>query len=152
MNGNLFLFLCVSLPLNHSLGFRSLCGLPFKKFDKKSEKQFLFARRQQLLRLLESEHDPAAVIDWTIMLLFQQVKNVVAWWGSADHLRVKLLKRLTQERKISQEVADLLTKLATAVEQSDEGNNKNDEIDKDMVEAVRACGLCRDISKHQIIS
>lgn len=122
---------------------RSICGLPFKKFDKKSEKQFLFARRQHLLRILEETpvDDACVVLDLTIALLFQQVKNVVAFGTTLLHL--DLLQLLTLERKISQEVAEVLMNLATSIQ-------GEVAIDNALVATVKACGMSRDISKHQI--
>lgn len=89
--------------------------------------------------LEEAPSDAAAnVLDLTILLLFQQVKNVTAF-GSA--LYPDILKLLTLERKISVEVAEALTKLSEAVESAS---------DAALIDAVRQCGLSKDISKHQI--
>lgn len=52
----------------------TVCGLPFKKLDKKAEKQLLFARRQELSHLLEESSDPEAVLELAVMLLFQLCK------------------------------------------------------------------------------
>ena len=128
----------------HMQNNRILCGFPFKKIDKKSEKQFLFTRRQALLRLLESNDDAKRVLDLTIVLLFQQVKNVVAF-GSTLH-DSNLLKLLASERKISEEVAAALFALTEAVKEDQDGAN----IDASLVETVRACGLSKDIAKHQL--
>lgn len=120
--------------------FRTLCGYPFKKLDKKSEKQFLFSRRQRLLQLLEESADAGNVLDFTIMLLFQQVKNVVVL---GRHLRTDILKYLVTERKIGEDVASALTELAKAI--SEEAG----EVSSTLVDTVKACGLCRDISRHK---
>lgn len=100
---------------------RSLCGLPFKKLDKKSEKQFLFARRQQLIKLLEEapSTDASTILDLTVLLLFQQVKNVTAF-GLSSNQRSLLLKLLTMERKVTEEVAQVLTNLLTKMETNDD--------------------------------
>ncbi|CAB9514994.1 expressed unknown protein [Seminavis robusta] len=119
----------------------SLCGFPFKKLDKKSEKQLLFARRQHLMRLLEETDDASGVLDLTMMLLFQQVKSVVSL-GVSRH-RSDLLALLISERKINDQVAELLQKLLTALDGSTTA-------DSALIGAVKGCGLCRDISKHEI--
>lgn len=104
----------------------------------------MFARRQALLQLLESSGGATRVLGLTIVLLFQQVKNVVAF-GSTLHDST-LLKLLTAERKISEEVAAALTALTEAVKQDQDGGS----IDSSLVETVRACGLSKDIAKHQL--
>jgi hypothetical protein len=121
---------------------RTLCGLPFKKLDKKSEKQFLFARRQNLTQLLQTETDPQTVLELTIMILFQQVKQIVVAAGSL--LRGTILMMLMDERKISEPVASALKTLNEAI---DQGENA---INDDIVAVVKECGLCRDITKHLV--
>ena len=83
----------------------TICGLPFKSFDKKAKKQFLNARRQQLVQALECETDPAACLDLAIMLLFQLVKNHIVF-GSL--LNGPIVRLLCHEKKISDDVAQAL--------------------------------------------
>eukprot|EP00980_Cylindrotheca_fusiformis_P014774 scaffold4026_cov117-Cylindrotheca_fusiformis.AAC.9 len=118
----------------------SLCGLPFKKLDKKSEKQFLFHRRQTLVGLLEAATDPTAILELTIMILFQQVKQLIV---SGVELRGGILRMLREERKISKEVADMLELLDSEISGSGP-------VSDNLVDAVRDCGLCRDIAKHEV--
>ena len=96
-----------------------------------------------MLRILEETpvNDACVVLDLTITLLFQQVKNVVSLGGTWLHL--DLLQLLTSERKISQEVAEVLMNLATSIQ-------GEVAIDNGLVATVKACGMSRDISKHQI--
>jgi hypothetical protein len=115
-----------------------ICGLPFKKLDKKSEKSTLFARRQALTRQLERAEGADAVLELTIMILFQQVKSIVV---GGDHLRGAILDLLRKEKKMPEEVGNALGNLAEKI-------NKGDQVNSDLLEAVRACGLSRDISKH----
>jgi hypothetical protein len=123
----------------------TLCGLPFKKLDKKAEKNFLFARKQQLTNLLVSaastttaEPESVAILEYTIMILFQQVRSVVV---SGRLLRGPILKALVDERKIPKPVATALMKLNEAIES--EG-----QVDSELLNLVRDCGLCRDIAKY----
>jgi len=120
----------------------SLCGLPFKKLDKKSEKQFLFERRQELMKLLEAATDASPILDLTIILLFQQIKSVIAFGSFLHH--PDMLSILASERKIHENVANLLVTLAKAIDETD------GTADATLLEAVRSCGLCRDIAKHQL--
>ena len=120
----------------------SICGLPFKKLDKKSEKQLLFARREALIQRLGSETDPVIVLELTIMLLFQLVKNVVV---SGSLLRGPILQLLNQERKISPAVAKELIDMAQKLQTGDTA-------DAEQIERVRACGLSREIAKHKVAS
>jgi hypothetical protein len=54
---------------------RSICGIPFKKLDKKSEKQYLSSRRQELTTRLKAAVDADQVLELTVLLLFQQVSR-----------------------------------------------------------------------------
>jgi hypothetical protein len=133
-----------SLHLTLHLHFsRSLCGLPFKKLDKKSEKNFLFARRQQLLLMLEGSKssDASSIFYLTMILLFQQVKNLVVPSGASSRFRHDLLRLLASERKISDGVAESLRSLACSLEMGVA-------VDTALVDTVKAIGMCRDISKH----
>lgn len=108
-----------------------LIGLPYKIIDKKSEKKFLSARRDILLQRIQFEQDPAFLLDYTIMLLYQQVKNLVV---SGSLLRGPILRLLTKERKITSEVASDLMSLAETLE-------KREVAESDLLERVRNCAL-----------
>lgn len=81
----------------------------------------MFARRQQLIKLLEEapSTDASTILDLTVLLLFQQVKNVTAF-GLSSNQRSLLLKLLTMERKVTEEVAQVLTNLLTKMETNDD--------------------------------
>lgn len=110
-----------------------LIGLPYKVLDKKSEKKLLSTRRDVLLERVQSEQDPALLLDWTIMLLYQQVKNLVV---SGSLLRGPILRLLTKERKITREVAGDLMALGERIE-------KGEVVESDLLERVRNCVLKR---------
>jgi hypothetical protein len=118
----------------------TICGLPFKKLDKKSEKQYLFTRRKALTEQLEATNDPNEVLELTIMLLFQQVKSLVV---SGPLLTGAILTLLQKERKISDSISKLLQDLANTLS----GDSKPSGA---LLTAVKACGLSRDISKHTV--
>ncbi|GAX16530.1 hypothetical protein FisN_7Lh252 [Fistulifera solaris] len=110
-----------------------LIGLPYKVLDKKNEKKFLSSRRDLLLKRLQSEANPALVLDWAIMLWYQHAKNLVV---SGSLLRGPILRLLVKERKITSEVADDLMAMA--------GRIANDETVEDgLLERVRNCALKR---------
>lgn len=90
--------------------------------------------------MLQKTTDPGMVADLTIMLLFQQVKQVVV---AGSLLRGPILSLLTEERKISEQVATALRSLVLSVE----GNQSVDDL---LLAAVKDCGLARDISKHEM--
>jgi hypothetical protein len=121
----------------------TLCGLPFKKLDKKSEKLFLFKRRQALTELLKKAIDPTVILELTIAILFQQVKQIVV---SGNLLRSEIMKMLFEERKISKAVQNTLQNLNTAIQVGISINQTNE----NLVKKVKECGLCRDISKHEV--
>jgi hypothetical protein len=114
--------------------------MPFKKMDKKSEKQLLFGRRQAMTERLQNTSDPDRILELVIMMLFQQVKQVVV---SGSLLRGPILEMLVEERKITPPVASALKGLN---EQIKGGGVVN----YDLVAAIKSCGLCRDISKHDM--
>jgi E3 UFM1-protein ligase 1 len=109
----------------------TICGLPFKRLDKKAKKQFLNSRRQQLVQALEAEIDPVACLEYAVMLLVQLVKNHVVF---GSHLRGSVLLLLTKEKKISEEVSGALLKLAEQVA-------GGGDVDPDLVEQVKSHAL-----------
>ena len=115
----------------------SICGVPFRKTDKKSEKLFLANRRQRLSELLQRSQDPIDVLEYTIMLTYQSIKNQ-AVFGSL--LTGPILQQLTKERKIPVPVGEALCSLAKSL----------DSCTTDLVEKVRCCGLAKDIAKHVV--
>lgn len=120
----------------------TLCGLPYKKMDKKAEKNLLFSRKQQLNALLASTGvatDPISVLEYTIMILFQQVRSLVV---SGSMLCGPILDALSRERKIPPSVAAALKLLCEMIQDDDKT------IDEELVSLVKECGLVRDISKH----
>jgi len=125
----------------------TLCGLPFKKLDKKAEKSLLFARKQKLTTLLSqttsnNAKDDAVgeILDLTIMILYQQVKQLVVY-GSL--LRTSILHALVNERKIPKAVGLCLKRL-------DEDIKNKTSSDENLVLLIKDCALSRDISKHDI--
>jgi hypothetical protein len=148
-------FIHVHLP-------RTICGLPFKKLDKKLEKQYLFSRRKALTEALAATTDARAVLELTIMLLFHQVNaymfkcdqttlrnlicvllQVKGLVVSGPHLTGPILHLLQKEKKITDEVSKLLQDLAESV-------NSESDSDEALAAAVKACGMSRDISKHMV--
>lgn len=93
-----------------------------------------------LTEQLEAENEPRAVLELTIILLFQQVKNMVV---SGPLLTGPILSLLQRERKISESVAKELQRLADAVSADATPDGR-------LVASVKACGLSRDISKHTV--
>jgi hypothetical protein len=105
----------------------------------------LFARRQTLTQQLQTETDPQTVLELTIMILFQQVKQIVV---TGSLLRGPILRMLMDERKISEPVASALKTLNDAIVADQAGDDDNAIIHDDIVAVVKECGLCRDITKH----
>ncbi|KAG7349284.1 E3 UFM1-protein ligase [Nitzschia inconspicua] len=120
----------------------SLCGLPFKKLDKKSEKNLLFSRKQQVASLLSLSSEPTTILEYTIMILFQQVRQLVV---SGSLLRGPILTALSEERKIPEAVATALQILNQAIESG--GDAVSDEA---LLALIKDCGTCKDIAKHDI--
>ncbi|MGK3736067.1 MAG: hypothetical protein ACI90V_002909 [Bacillariaceae sp.] len=118
----------------------TLCGLPYKKLDKKAEKNLLFSRKQQLNHLLTNTDvtiNPVDVLEFTIMILFQQVRNLIVF-GSL--LRGPILLALVRERKIPSSIGVALQTLNKAID--------NNTVDDVLVQSIKDCGLVRDVNKH----
>lgn len=90
----------------------SICGLPFAKLDKKSEKKLLTDRRQQLINQLEEATDPEIVLDLLIMVLYQLVKNMIVL---GSYLRGPILNMLLNEKKVSDKVKEDLIRLSDMI-------------------------------------
>ena len=134
----------------------TICGLPFKKLDKKQEKTLLQARRQVLRARLEQATDATDVLELTIMMVYQQLKNLCV---TGSLLTGPILSLLVHERKLPAAVADGLTQLARQLPTHNNDNNDNETNQNDpstpdpyLVELVRECGLSKDIAKHTVSS
>jgi hypothetical protein len=83
------------------------------------------------MNALEDATDAEAVLDLTIMLLYQLVKNMVV---SGPLLRGPILQMLIKERKVSEATSKELCELA-------EGLEKGIDFDLAQIERVKGCGL-----------
>jgi hypothetical protein len=90
------------------------CGLPFAIYDKKAEKKFLATRRSQLMDSLEKATIMSDALDFTIMLLYQTLKNLVV---SGPLLQGPIVQMLLAERKLSESVIGELRALITTADQ-----------------------------------
>jgi hypothetical protein len=112
----------------------TICGLPFKKLDKKTKKQWMHSRKQELTRLIEEETSGRAILELSVMYLFQLIKNHIVFGG---HLADIVLELLFREKKLSEEVAKELKGLAERLRQ-------DEVVDPEQVERVRAVVLGRE--------
>jgi hypothetical protein len=119
----------------------TICGLPFKRLDKKSEKATLSRRRAELVQLLALSTDMDLVIDVSIILCYQVVKNLFVS-GPSSILRGPVLRLLSQERKMS---VDVLTALDSLIECARSGDLEEARLVR--VNGVRRLVLERESSK-----
>jgi len=119
----------------------SMCGLPFKLLDKKSEKNLMFIRRKELTARLEEADDLVQVLELTMMLLFQQSRGmaVVCGDGTRDTLLLLLAK---DTKKIPASVAKKLLEASSSIQ------SKQDATCKDLLKVVKSFGMSRDITKY----
>lgn len=115
-----------------------ICGLPYKKINKKAEKKILFERRKQLTALLEASSDPIEILQYTIILLYQQIKSIAV---AGDELLGAVLDMLCNEKKINDAVKQTLFEMRDQVVQQ--------KADDELMNAVRAYGLSRDITSQE---
>jgi len=118
----------------------TICGLPFKQLDKKSEKNFMLARKKSLLDALERTRDDDynRVLELTIMVLYQQIKGHCVFGSNVSR---DILVLLTNEKKISEFVKRVLLEASKALE--DDGSSLSD----DVVSSLREFALSKDVSK-----
>ena len=116
-----------------------ICGLPYKKINKKAEKKIMFERRKQLTALLEASSDPIEILQYTIILLYQQIKSIAV---AGDELLGAVLDTLCCEKKINDAMKQTLFEMRDQVVQQGQ-------VDDELMNAVRACGLSRDITSHE---
>ena len=92
----------------------TFCGLPFAIYDKKAEKKFLATRRSQLMDRLETANNLSDALDFTIMSLYQVVKNLVV---SGPLLQGSILQMLLTERKLPESAAEEICTLVSTADQ-----------------------------------
>lgn len=92
----------------------TFCGLPFAIYDKKAEKKFLATRRSQLMDRLEKANNLSDALDFTIMSLYQVVKNLVV---SGPLLQGSILQMLLTERKLPESAAEEICTLVSTADQ-----------------------------------
>mmetsp|Transcript_3844 Transcript_3844/g.4444 ORF Transcript_3844/g.4444 Transcript_3844/m.4444 type:complete len:119 (+) Transcript_3844:2-358(+) len=110
--------------------------------DKKSEKQFLFARKKQLQTYLQESKNAEDIYELSVVLLLQQVKNLVLYGDDTIYKEV-CENVLIQDKKIPPAVAELFIKTSQLMK--DEGS-----IIDDQATQLKSCGLSKDISNHSI--
>jgi hypothetical protein len=115
----------------------SICGLPFKLLDKKSEKQLLFARKKELRAQLQDSVSEKDTIELSIMLLFQQLKNTAICGDKITSVAVEVL---ISDKKLPENVAGQLMR-ATSLLQC------GGEIPTETLNIIKDCGLSRDVTK-----
>jgi hypothetical protein len=113
-----------------------ICGLPFKKINKKAEKKVMFERRKQITALLEASSDPTKVLEYTVILLYQQIKSIAV---GGDELLGTVLDMLCNEKKVNDVVKQSLLEMRDQV-------LAQQETDDDLLKSVKTYGLSRDVT------
>jgi hypothetical protein len=85
---------------------------------------------------LEETNNPRHILEWTVMILCQQLRN---WVVSGPHLSGPILRIMCQEKKLPTPVIELLHELSQQIDK--------ETCDMELVARVKSFGLCRDISK-----
>mmetsp|Transcript_17647 Transcript_17647/g.27472 ORF Transcript_17647/g.27472 Transcript_17647/m.27472 type:complete len:309 (+) Transcript_17647:140-1066(+) len=117
----------------------AICGLPFKRLDKKSEKQLMFNRRRALTKKLEESDDAMDILQLTMHILLHQLKSLAAI-GSAKELFGIVKEKLPEF--VSRKVTDLLAIVEEGVCVADHA---------DLIQTVKECGLSKDIAKTELL-
>ena len=97
----------------------------------------MFARRKELMQQLQEANDGTQILEITILLLFQQTRNVVI---CGKHItRVCLNQLLQEKKKIPSEVRENLIRLQSLLQSSAL-------VPSDLLETIKAYGCSKDIS------
>ena len=119
-----------------------ICGLPYKKINKKAEKKAMFERRKQLTAFLEASSEPIEILQCTTILLYQQIKNIAV---AGDELLGTVLEMLCNEKKINDGVKQNLLQMRDQIVPVQEEVH----VDRDLLlSVVKGYGLCRDITSY----
>ena len=119
-----------------------ICGLPYKKINKKAEKKAMFERRKQLTAFLEASTEPMEILQCTTILLYQQIKNIAV---AGDELLGTVLDMLCNEKKINDGVKQNLLKMRDQIVPVQEAVH----VDNDLLLLVKEYGLTRDITSFE---
>ena len=118
-----------------------ICGLPYKKMNKKAEKKAMFERRKRLTAFLEASSEPMEILQCTIMLVYQQIKNIAV---AGDELLGTVLEMLCHEKKINAGVKQNLLQMRDQIVKG--------EVHVDnglLLSVVKEYGLARDITSFE---
>ncbi len=121
----------------------SICNLPFKQLDKKAEKQLLFARKKELKAQLQDSESERDILELSIMLLFQQLKNLAVCGDKITS--TTMVEVLVSDKKLPDHVADQL-KQAVLFHQ------RKEEVPRDILSFVKECGLSKDVTLVEMTS
>mmetsp|Transcript_26553 Transcript_26553/g.41100 ORF Transcript_26553/g.41100 Transcript_26553/m.41100 type:complete len:320 (-) Transcript_26553:25-984(-) len=140
----------------------SVCGVPFKKLDKKTEKKFALSRRQGLQASLRAASTPRDVLEKCVLVLYQQVRKtppvvggsvlqpIVAGGEGGQHSVLRLLLDFLPER-VKTRLLELEAIIVAGPDGSSDATDVADGTDvAELITFVRECGLCKDINKFEI--
>ena len=96
----------------------------------------MFERRKQITALLEASSDPTEVLEYTVILLYQQIKSIAV---GGDELLGTVLDMLCNEKKVNDVVKQSLLEMRDQV-------LAQQETDDDLLKSVKTYGLSRDVT------
>jgi hypothetical protein len=96
-----------------SLLYRLVCGIPFKFLDKKSEKQVLLRRMNELQSALERSSDPVENGELIVMILVQKMMGFAV---CGKPLQRELLQLLISTNKVPEETTAKLVNIEAHVQ------------------------------------
>ena len=111
----------------------SMCGLPFKVLDKKSDKQMLFSRKKEFQSQLQEIKSDREIAEVSLILLFQRIKGMLICNVTDNALDV-----LCCDKKVPSSIAELLKKVKKAL---DDGT-----VEEGAVQEMKQLALCKDLS------
>jgi hypothetical protein len=115
----------------------SMCGLPFKVLDKKSDKQMLFSRKKELQSQLQEIKSDREIIEVSLILLFQRIKGMIICNVTTN----KALDVLCCDKKVPSSIAELLKKVKKTLD--------NGTVEGGAVQVLKQLALCKDLSNIQ---
>jgi len=113
----------------------SMCGIPFKLIDKKSEKILMFARRKELTGLLEEASNPKDILELTVILFSQKVKGMLV---CGNTLSGPISSVLVTDKKVPEALTNKLFEAISAIHRG--------YIPDDLLGFIKSLGLSKDIT------
>ncbi len=143
----------------------TMVGIPFKLLDKKWEKKLMFSRRKELTAQLQAAANIGKIYDISIMLLYQQMRNMIIRVDSCNDSKsisyksreekciIKVaLKHLfnssSEKKRIPLQVKENFDQVSSLLLQN--SSDELEDIPENLTLMIKGFGLSKDITSHVV--